>query len=162
MANLFLMTGPCGVGKTTLATRLAKERNLRHLSIEDFYAAFFGSDLIHEHREQVWEAFAIAIRAAMEDQVDILVDTNSPSRADRDWFIERFPDYTFHLIIVRADMELCLQNNRTRARKIPEDEMEAMFGRLEPVSEDEMQNYETVELFENLDNTGVKFVKNLK
>ncbi len=156
------MTGPCGAGKTTLATRLARERNLRHLSIEDFYAVFFGSDLIHKHRERVWEAFAIAIRTAMEDGADILVDTNSPSRADRDWFIERFPDYTFHLIIVRAKKELCLQNNRARARKIPEDEMEAMFKRLESVSEDEMKNYETVELFENLDNSGVKFVKNLK
>lgn len=156
------MTGPCGAGKTTLATRLAKERNLRHLSIEDFYAAFFGSDFIHKHREQVWEAFAIAIRAAMDDQVDILVDTNSPSRADRDWFIERFPDYTFHLIVVRADRELCLQNNRTRARKIPEAEMESMFNRLEPVTDDEMKNYESVELYENRDNGGVKFVKKLK
>jgi predicted kinase len=162
MADLFLMTGPCGAGKTTLATRLAKERNLRYLSIEDFYAAFFGSDLIHEHREQVWEAFAIAIRAAMEDQVDVLIDTNSPSRADRDWFIERFPDYDFHLIIVRAARELCLENNRNRLRQIPEDEMEAMFKRLESVSEDEMKNYESIELFENLDNSGVKFVKKLK
>jgi predicted kinase len=162
MADLFLMTGPCGAGKTTLATRLAKERNLRYLSIEDFYAAFFGSDLIHEHREQVWEAFSIAIRAAMEDKVDVLIDTNSPSRADRDWFIERFSDYKFHLIIVRAAKELCLKNNRNRLRQIPEDEMEAMFKRLEPVSEDEMKNYESIELFENLDNSGVKFVQKLK
>ncbi|MBR6532593.1 AAA family ATPase [Candidatus Saccharibacteria bacterium] len=162
MADLFLMTGPCGAGKTTLATRLAKERNLRYLSIEDFYAAFFGSDLIHEHREQVWEAFSIAIRAAMEDKVDVLIDTNSPSRADRDWFIKRFFDYKFHLIIVRAAKELCLKNNRNRLRQIPKDEMEAMFKRLEPVSEDEMKNYESIELFENLDNSGVKFVQKLK
>ncbi|MBR6097296.1 ATP-binding protein [Candidatus Saccharibacteria bacterium] len=161
MANLFLMSGPCGAGKTTLATRLAKERNLRYLSIEDFYAAFFGSDLVHIHREQVWEAFAIAIRTAMEDGTDVLIDTNSPSRADRDWFIERFPKYTFHLIIVKADKELCLLNNRNRERQIPEEEMESMFKRLEPVTEDELKNYASVELYENKDNSGVKFVEKL-
>ena len=162
MTNLFLMTGPCGAGKTTLAQRLTKERHLRCLSIDDFYAAFFGSDQVHEHREQVWEAFAIAIRIALEDDVDVLIDTNSPSRADRDWFLERFPGCTFHLIIVEADKELCLANNRERSRKIPEAEMESMFNRLEPVTYDEMKNYESVELYENRDNSGVKFVKKLK
>ena len=98
----------------------------------------------------------------MEDSVDVLIDTNSPSREDRDWFIERFPAYSFHLVIVQAEIKLCLKNNSNRKRKIPEEEMEAMFKRLEPVSEDEMKNYESVELFENLDNSGVKFVKKLK
>ena len=162
MPKLFLMSGPCGAGKTTLATRLAKERNLRYLSIEDFYAVFFGSESIHEHREMVWEAFSYAIKAAMLDKVDVLIDTNSPSRADREWFIERFPNFSFHLILVQASKELCLLNNRKRERTIPENEMEAMFKRLEPVSEDEMQNYDSVELYENKDNSGVKFVKNLK
>lgn len=162
MAKLFLMSGPCGAGKTTLAARLAKERNLRLLSIDDFYAVFFGSELVHEHREMVWEAFSYAIRAAMLDKVDVLIDTNAPTRADRNWFIEKFPDFSFHLILVQAKKELCFINNRSRDRQIPEDEMESMFERMEPVTEDELKNYETAELYENTDNSGVNFVRNLK
>lgn len=162
MAKMFLMTGPCGAGKSTLAKELARERGLRLLAIDDFYAAFFNSELIHEHRDEVWEAFSFAIRAAMEDDIDILIDTNAPSSADRNWFIERFPDFDFNLVIVEAPKDLCFENNRNRSRTIPDDEMDMIFDRLEPVTEDEMEKYSTVELYRNTDNTGVKFVKKLR
>ena len=161
MAKLFLMTGPSGAGKTTLATQLADERGLRFLSIDDFYAAFFGSSSIHIHEDEVWEAFSLAIRAAMVDNIDVLIDTNSPSRADRDWFIERFPDFEFHLVVVDAPRELCILNNSRRKRVIPADELEKIFARIEPVTDDEIKNYITVEFYQNSDNSGVKFVRKI-
>ena len=160
MANLFLMSGPCGAGKTTLSHQLAQEKHLRYLGIEDFYAAFFGSELIHAHEDEVWEAFAIAIRCAMEDGVDVIIDTNAPTRADRQWFIDRFPDFTFHLIVVSAPREICRQNNAVRARVIPADELEALYDAVEPVSPDEP--FKTILYYENIDNTGLKFVRKLE
>ena len=41
-------------------------------------------------------------------------------------------------------------------------EMEKIFARLEPVTEDELKNYAEVEVYENLDNTEIRFVKSLK
>jgi predicted kinase len=152
MAKMYLMHGLSGAGKTEFAKRFARENNLRYLSIEDFYAAFFGSELIHQNEEEVWAAFEIAIRVAEKEQVDIIVDTNSPRRADRDWFFEKFPTYSINLIIIDTPVELCLKNNRERERKIPEEEMQKMITELEPVTEDELGRYESVVVYKNTDN----------
>ena len=157
MAKLFLMSGPCGAGKTTLSHQLAEEKHLRYLGIEDFYAAFFGSELIHEHEEEVWEAFAMAIRCAMADDVDIIVDTNAPRRVDREWFVERFPDFEFHLISVSAPREICKKNNSLRARVIPDEEFDMLYDVVERVSLDEP--FKTVSFYENKDNSGLKLVR---
>lgn len=147
------MHGLSGAGKTEFAKRFAKENSLRYLSIEDFYAAFFGSELIHEHEEEVWVAFEIAIHTAERDQVDIVVDTNSPRRADRDWFFEKFPTYSINLIIIDTPIEECLANNRERARRIPEDEMQKMISEIEPVTDDELSRYESVTVYKNVNRT---------
>ncbi len=156
------MTGPCGAGKTTLATRLIKERNLRLIEPEWFYHAFFGSDLVHREKDTVWEAISLAISVAEKEGVDILIDTTSPSKADREWFFKRFPSFEFHLIIVETPKEICLKNNRERERVIPDDDMEEVFSRIEPISDDEMTKYASIELYRNTDNTGVKFVEKIK
>ena len=162
MAEMFLMTGPSGAGKTTLAFELVKKLGLKYMGIEDFYARHFGSELIHDEEEEVWQEFEDAIRDLENDSVDILVDTNSPSYADRAWFFERFPNYAINLIIVEADREICLFNNRNRARKIPEKEMLHILDSIEPVTDEEMRNYKSVELYRNYNNSGVKFVRKLK
>jgi predicted kinase len=162
MPKMYLMSGPSGAGKSTLAYEISRERNVRFLSIENFYKAFFGTELIHEHRDEVWESFAEAIRIAAIDGVDVLIDTNSPSRADREWFVERFPGFEIHLVVLNAPKELCLKNNKIRDRVIPDEEIEKIFARLEPVTEDELKNYAEVEVYENLDNTEIRFVKSLK
>ena len=159
---MFLMTGPSGAGKTTLARGLARERGLKYMGIEDFYARRWGSELIHEDEEAVWEDFERALRDEENAGVDVLVDTNAPRRADREWFVERFPNYVVNLIIVEADREICLFNNRNRARKIPEKEMLAILDSVEPVTADEIEQYESVELYRNTDNSGVKLVKKIK
>lgn len=162
MAKMYLMTGPSGAGKTTLAKTLTEELGVQYLGIEDFYSKRFGSELIHEDEEEVWADFEREIHQLESGGVDILVDTNSPSRADREWFVERFRGYEIHLVIVEARDEICLLNNRSRARKIPEDEMIRILNSVEKVSGDEMKNYESVSLYRNTDNSGVKFVSRLK
>jgi len=159
---MFLMTGPSGAGKTTLARQLATQLNVKYVGIEDFYRRRFGSELIHKDRELVWADFEDELHKLETAGVDIIVDTNAPSRADREWFVQRFPKYEIHLIVVRADKEICFLNNRRRKRVIPEDEMENIFARLEDVSTDEMKNYASANLYRNFDNSGVKFVERLK
>lgn len=162
MAKMFLMTGPSGAGKTTLSAQLVHEQNLRYLSIENFYLAFFGDETAHIHEEEVWQSFYEAIKLAEKDGVDILVDTNAPAREDREWFSRLFPNFEINLIVVEAPEELCRANNLARARTIPESDMDEIFANLEPVTDDEMKIYSSVNLYRNNDNSGVKFVKKLK
>lgn len=159
---MFLMSGMSGAGKTEFSKRFSDENNLQYMGIEDFYAKRFGSELIHQDEEAVWADFEKALHKCEADSIDIIIDTNSPRRADREWFVERFPVYNISLIIVEAELSICLKNNQTRARKIPDDEMIAIYKSLEKVTDDEMKNYDAVFLYRNTDNSGVNFVSRLK
>lgn len=162
MAKMFLMSGMSGAGKTTMAHAYANAHNLKYMGIEDFYARHFGSELIHEDEDIVWQEFEDALHECEYAGIDILVDTNSPTRVDREWFVKRFINYAISLIVVEADLEICLFNNRNRARKIPEDEMMRMYRSIEPVTDDELDDYQSVEIYRNYNNSGVEFVKKLK
>ena len=162
MPKMYLMSGPCGAGKTTLSKKLVQELNLRYLSIDNFYTAYFGTNLIHQDEDEVWEGFAAAIKLAEKTNVDILVDTNSPRVADRIWFFDRFPGFDFHFIKVDAPLELCLLNNNNRDRVIPEDEMRKIYNSIEPISERELEVFRSISLYENTNNQEVKLIKKIK
>lgn len=50
---------------------------------DDFYAMFLDSSDAHEHEFEVWIAFFQAIHMAMKDGVDVVIDTNAPTKVDR-------------------------------------------------------------------------------
>lgn len=90
MSKLYLMTGVSGSGKTTFAKEFAQKNNLRFLNIDNFYYATFGDENMHTHEFDVWMMFYRAIEIASRDNVDIIIDTNSPTISNRDeiynWF----------------------------------------------------------------------------
>ena len=137
MAKMFLMCGHPGSGKSTYAKELAKQNHYRYLSIDDMYAAFNGDPTSHENKFDVWMTFFRQIHAAEVAGQDIVVDTNAPTRADRDEFLNWFPSFEHHLIWVIAPLDLCLKNNQNRSRVIPTDQMHKLFEFFEPIRYDE-------------------------
>ena len=126
MAKMFLMCGHPGSGKSTYARELARKNGYRYLSIDDMYATFNGDPTSHDNKFDVWMTFFRQIHAAEMAGHDIVVDTNAPTRGDRDEFLNWFPDFEHHLIWVNALEELCLENNKHRSRVIPEDQMKKL------------------------------------
>ena len=127
MAKMFLMTGHPGSGKSFYAKQFAEKNGYRYLSIDDMYATFNGSPNCHDNKFDVWMTFWRQIHAAEMAGHDIVVDTNAPTRLDRNEFLNWFASFEHHLIWVDASEELCLINNSNRSRIIPEEQMRSMF-----------------------------------
>lgn len=132
--HMILMTGLPGAGKTKFAKRYAHENRYRYLSIDEFYKATFGTDQIHDHEYDVWMMFYRAIHIAIEDGADVIIDTNSPTKANREeilnWFGNGFADAS--LFYVKTPVEECWRRNQGRTRVIPKDEFDKMVQAYEP------------------------------
>lgn len=154
MAKMYVMSGMSGSGKTYFSRKFAHENGLLYLNPDVFYAAFNGSDTVHEHEFEVWIALFQAIHAAEIDGKNILIDTNAPTMIDRVQFINWFPGFEPHLINIIAPYELCLQNNHSRERVIPQDQMERMWARQTLADIIMEPQWETVRYYMNENNHG--------
>ena len=129
---LFLLTGHPGSGKSYFAKQFAKDNGYRYLSIDDMYATFNGDPHSHDNKFDVWMTFWRQIHAAEMAGHNVVIDTNAPTRLDRNEFLNWFASFEHHLIWVDASEELCLRNNTNRSRVIPEEQMKTMFSFFEP------------------------------
>lgn len=142
MAKMFLMTGHPGSGKSYYAKQLAEKNGYRYLSIDDMYATFNGDPTSHDNKFDVWMTFWRQIHAAEMAGHDIVVDTNAPTRLDRNEFLNWFASFEHHLVWVDASEELCLKNNSHRSRVIPEEQMWSMFHFFEEPNFCKLENSE--------------------
>lgn len=161
MAKLYLMSGLSGSGKTTFAKDFAEKNNILYLNVDEFYAIWNGSPLIHENEFQVWIAFYQAIHDAEVAGRDCIIDTNALTAVDRIQFLNWFPTFEHHLIWIEAPIELCLKNNESRNRVVPRAEMERMHGYMEcPHSnEDARRRWKSITYLVNYNNTEFKEAK---
>ena len=137
MSKFFLMTGMSGSGKTTFAKMFAKKNNLLYLCPDDFYALVNGDERLHIHEYEIWRMIFDAIRLAERDQRDIILDTNSPTRANRVSLLDTFPEFNEYILIeMKAPFDVCWENNKNRNRTIPEKDFQMIWESLEPVAEE--------------------------
>ena len=137
MSKFFLMTGMSGSGKTTFAKLFAKRNNLLYLCPDDFYALVNGDERLHIHEYEIWRMIFDAIRLAERDQRDIILDTNSPTRANRVSLLDTFPEVNEYIRMeMRAPFEGCWENNKNRNRTSPEKDFQMIWESLEPVAEE--------------------------
>ena len=157
-AKMFLMCGHPGSGKSYFAKRFAEINGYRYLAIDDTYAYFNGSPYSHDNKFDVWMTFFRQIHAAEMAGVDIVVDTNAPTRIDRAEFTSWFPTFEHHLIWIDASMKQCLENNQKRGRVIPHDQMLKIFSFFEVPDAEEYYsfnpraNWKSFSLVNNVDN----------
>ena len=151
------MSGPSGAGKTTYAKKLAEERGIQYLGIDDFYRMFNGSESRHEDEFEVWLAFYEAIHLVEKHGRDCVVDTNSPTVSKRTEFLDWFPSFEHHLIYITASQELCWQNNQSRTRKIPRETFNDIYDSVQPPTDNEDPRWVSIQRFTNYCNT--RFVK---
>lgn len=154
--KIYIMSGMSGSGKTTFAKKFAEEHGLLYLNPDVFYAAFNGSETVHEHEFEVWIALFQAIHAAEVSGKDVIVDTNAPTYVDRVQFINWFPSFEHHIISIIAPYELCYKNNANRARRIPEHEMMHMWHRLTLSTPGEEPEFVSHTYYYNENNSGFK------
>ena len=146
MSKMYLMTGVSGSGKTTFARDFALKNNLSYLTIDNLYLAIICDENTHEHEFDVWMMFYRAIEIASRDGADIIIDTNSPTISNRDeiynWCGHMFSEN--YMIYIYAPIELCLKNNTSRRRIIPQNELIKMYNDYESPNPDEARKWNKI------------------
>jgi len=156
--KLYMMCGLSGSGKTTFAKSYAEEDHLHYLCPDDFYRLFNGDDRKHINEFEIWMALFRALHMAEQQGIDTIFDTNNPTYVGRIQLLDWFPGFETHLIYIETDKELCRENNRSRRRVIPEQEMDRMIRVFEPPSFDEDDRYHTFSHYRNKNNSGFELV----
>ena len=152
MTKMYLMCGLSGVGKTTYAKQFAADNNLLYLGVDDFYAKVNGDECIHENQFEVWIEYFKAIHEAEVNGIDCIVDTNAITRCHRVQFLEWFPTFEHHLILIRCDEKLRYMNNKSRRRVVPDDVMLKMAINFEYINPSEFNKWDSMRIVHNIDN----------
>ena len=152
--KLYMMCGLSGSGKTTFATEYARANHLRYINPDQFYGMYNGDECSHYNEFEIWMALFRALHMAEQEGVSVIFDTNALTVVDRTQILNWFPDFQHILIYIQADTELCLRNNASRRRVVPEHIMKKMIDRFEPPTKDEDSRWTVMYVYRNLDNTG--------
>ena len=131
---MFVMCGHLASGKSTFARTFAKLNNYLYLSIDDTYAEFEDG---YNHKFDAWISFFKKIHQAELEHCNVIIDVNANTRADREDYLNWFPNFEHHLIWIDTSTENCLINNFYRDRVIDPNYMLESFERFEPFKYDE-------------------------
>lgn len=152
MGVLYLMSGPSAAGKTTYAKEFIKYHSgIRYLCIDDFYAVYGGTVDSHDHEFEVWQSFFQAINLAMEDQVDVLVDTNAPTVVMRTQFLDWFGKFDrYVLMFINSTLEDCQIRNANRDRTVPPHALKKMYYQVEHPTITEDARWSVIKCFRHV------------
>jgi len=140
MADMYLMCGICGSGKSTFAKKFAEDNNFRYLNIDDCYAILNGDERIHTNKFEVWQLFYKMIHIAETLNQTVVIDTNAPLVRDRQEFLDWFPGFEKHILIyIDTDYELAWENNNNRPSKriVPKDDFDRVVKMFQEPTKDE-------------------------
>lgn len=124
MARLILMIGLPGSGKSFLAQKLAEgDPSYRWISTDAIREQLFGDEAFQGPWLPIWSRVREQFREAMTQQAVAIYDaTNARRRNRRDALreVRRMGFESVSGLWVNSPLELCLDRNRKRSRRVPE------------------------------------------
>lgn len=121
MPNLYIITGPAGVGKSTISQRLAK--------LKDRSVLLEGDDIYHQvvggyvqawkegnHLNTFWKVCLSSIEAYFEDGYDVVFNYIANTE-NVEMIRNKFKDYTIKFVVLLVDEKVLLLRDKER----PED-----------------------------------------
>lgn len=121
MSNLYIITGPAGVGKSTISRKIAESKKKSALiEGDDIYHQVIGGYVQAwkegNHLEVFWKVCISTIRTYLEDGYDVIFNyivTPTPLKQIQ----EEFKDYDIKFIVLLVDAKTLLLRDKER----PED-----------------------------------------
>lgn len=122
MSKLICLAGLPGAGKTTWAQKFMETNpGFLYISPDAYYERINGDDRDRSHSFEIWMAMFRDIHIAETNGRDVLIDSDNLTYAQRNQWIEWFPDFDDHLLLfIEEDFNICMDRVSKRRRTIPE------------------------------------------
>ena len=142
MANLFLMCGIPGAGKSTFLKSHIKKKNTAIISRDLIRFSIVKPDEEYfSHEDEVVKIFWEQINKALTEGKDVFVDQTSLTPKSRKWLLQHVAGYKHaNVVWIDEDLETCLErNNKRRGTRayVPEDTIRRMYDQFVEPSLDE-------------------------
>ena len=142
MANLYLMVGCPGSGKSTFLKKRTKLNNAVIISRDAIRFSIVKPDEEYfSHEDEVVEIFWEQINKALSENKDVFVDQTSLTPRSRKWLLQHVTGYKYaNIIWIDEDLDTCLKRNRMRRGTrsyVPEESVRRMFSQFIEPSLDE-------------------------
>lgn len=142
MANLFLMCGIPGAGKSTFLKSHIKKKNTVIISRDVIRFSIVKPDEEYfSHEDEVVKIFWEQINKALTEGKDVFVDQTSLTPKSRKWLLQHVAGYKHaNVVWIDEDLETCLErNNKRRGTRayVPEDTIRHMYDQFVEPSLDE-------------------------
>ena len=116
MADLYLMCGVPGAGKSTFLKNHIKENNTKVISRDKIrFSIVKPNEEYFSHEDEVLEIFWKQINEALAAGKDTFVDQTSLTPRARKWLLQHVEGYTYaNIVWIDEDLEICLERNEMR------------------------------------------------
>ena len=144
MGIMICLAGLPGSGKTTWAMNyLVDHPNILYFSPDAYYERINGDECNRTNAFEVWMAMFRDIHIAEQNGQSVLIDSDNLTYAQRNQWIEWFPDFDQHLLFFFEEpFEDCYNRMLQRRRTIPEEVMEKKYLKWQsPLDKEKTQDY---------------------
>jgi predicted kinase len=120
-------------GKSTYAKNLMKmDPNIVVVSSDAIRKELYGSEEDQSHNQEVFNEVFNRTRAALANDLHVIVDATNLSRKRRIAFLKQFNNCEKRATVFAIPFEVCCERNNSRERTVPQYVMDRMYRSFEP------------------------------
>ena len=129
----FMMIGVPGSGKSFEAEKIAEREDAIIVSSDAIRGEIYGDESRQENPKRVFEIVDERVKVALESGKNVIMDaTNINGRRRAEWVSKmRINGVEMIAVYVNTPLELCLERQNLRDRKVPEDVIRRMHNNLQ-------------------------------
>ena len=133
MANLCIMIGPAGCGKSTVAKEVAKDASFCTIvSSDEIRKELYKDETVQKDHAKVFKLAHERVIENLKAGKDVIFDATNLLRVHRKELIECVAPFANRVVgvVYDGDLETCLKRNASRDRHVPEDVISRMYSTL--------------------------------
>ena len=132
-AILEMFIGIPGCGKSTHARKMMeKDSSIVIVSSDAIRKELYGSEEDQSHNQEVFNEVFKRTRAALANDLHVIVDATNLSRKRRIAFLKQFNNCEKRATIFAIPFEICCERNNSRKRIVPQYAMDRMYRSFQP------------------------------